>query len=173
MAWWKTGEGDDVTGDWPADILGAAQADLLGGGPGGAPASLSLAELLRTWQDALNGDPGQLVSGAPAGPYQVSALACPDTGIGPLAAPVRMQASPSPSDPALQQRASKALHKLAQAYRDAKDRLPRVSEVRSSLQFSLAGPAEDGLLADGPLQLARLDIATGGPAAGPDGGGQP
>ena len=156
MAWWKSGEGDDVTGDWPADILDAAHAALLNQAAEHAGSSPGLADLLRIWQDALNTEPVALLADAGHARYRLSALTTPATDEPAL--PNRTEAAAVPSDAALRKLALDALRQLSKAYRDAAERPPRVSELRRSLQSSLSNPAEDGQLREGPLLITRLEI---------------
>jgi len=152
MAWWKTGEGDDITGDWPADIVSAALTRQFESA--GASSQLALPTLLRAWQDALNSEPRALLAQAEAAAYRIVAEAAPVAGGGESVSTI--QPASAPSELALRTIALEALRKIAQAYRDAAERLPRSTELAGSLSFGLT--TEDGRFAEGPLTLKRLVI---------------
>lgn len=153
MAWWKTGEGDDIAGDWPADILDQACADILGRGGNGAP--WRLARFLAVWQDALNTEPQALLADVePDRHYWLRAqVAPPDSDAASL-----VEAEPPDGHETATQRAGRALREVARAYQDAAERKPRLSELRRALRFSFANPLEDGRFAEGALDLLKLDI---------------
>jgi hypothetical protein len=154
MAWWKTGEGDDITGDWPADIVAAALTQQFESA--GTSSRLTLPTLLRAWQDALNSEPRAMLANAEAAAYRIVAETAPAAGGD---GSVRtIQPASAPSELALRRIALEALRKIALAYRDAAERLPRATELADSLSFGLTTPTEDGRFAEGPLTLKRLVI---------------
>lgn len=154
MAWWKTGEGEDITGDWPADIVSAALTRQFESA--GASSSLTLPAFLRAWQDALNSEPRALLANAEAAAYGIVAETAPASGGGESVSTI--QAASTPSELALRTIALEALREIAQAYGDTAERLPRLTEMARSLIFSLRRPVEDGRFAEGPLTLKRLVI---------------
>lgn len=154
MAWWEIGEGGDISGDGVADILGAAHEAMLAGWGDGPH---DLADLLRTWQDALNAEVRGLVDDAEASAFALSAEVTPLRAGDD--APARMvTASTSPSGVPDRAGALEALREVMMTYNDATDRAPRIRELAYGLAFSLVGPAEDGYFSQGPCRIVRIVI---------------
>jgi hypothetical protein len=145
MAWWKTGNGDDVMGDMPADVLGAA-LDARLAEPGPAPA---LGDVLKTLEDALNSEPRALLADAQASAYRIAAHTSKGEtpGGGDRSSAGRRAAMLA------------ALRQVALAYRDAKGRAPRASELASALKFVLSVPGADGRFAEGVMEFRDIRIA--------------
>jgi hypothetical protein len=119
MSWWDTGEGDDVIGDRPADLLTSALANLAGArGAVGEPPSL--AGLLAGLGAALSG-PSR----------QVELVA--ETESGPL--PTGSEAEAVELMPELR----KVLAEIDASYQERWERDPRPSEVARLTAFVL-GP---------------------------------
>ena len=153
MAWWQTGEGNDVIGDMPADVIDEAASRQLERAGG----TLTFAELLRAWEDALNAEPRALLSDAAAAAYTIRATA----------SGAALEPAANPSAVELRKLALDALRDVAMTYSDAKNRLPRASELARALAFSLRHPAQAGRYADGPVDVERIVIAPLDGAAAP------
>jgi hypothetical protein len=145
MSWWDTGEGDDVIGDRPADILTSALAAIADSGD----ERPSLAALLAGLGAALSEPehPVIITADTEAGPVQ---------GVGEEA-----QAEGARLLPRLRE----ALEEVKAAYQDRWERDPRPSEVAHAAAFVL-GPSPERYLrapeAEG-LELNALYAEVGKP----------
>jgi hypothetical protein len=149
MAWWATGEGDDVAGDWPADILDRANEQLA--------VDADLPQVLRIWQDALNRGARRLLCDATATRFVLSATKG-----------TRRVAAADPSgDAASAAIADEALRRYAQAYADAVERKPRLSELRRGLHASLRVAAQASQRGDEAADIDAMSIEPD-PLSSPD-----
>jgi hypothetical protein len=150
MSWWDTGEGDDVIGDRPADILTAALADLAGRREREAGERPSLSGLLAGLAEALSGTGRQ-------------ARVTAETGAGSVGGDSdAARAEGSALAPALRE----ALAKIHAAYQERWERDARPSEVARVAAFVL-GPSPERYLraseAQG-LELSAVRAEVGAPA---------
>ncbi len=134
MSWWDTGNGDDVIGDRPADLLTAALPEL--------PAP-SLAELLEAVSQVLREHGENLV----ADPDDArDAVVVTD--------PPVIEDNPRPPREAVTERLLGAFRDIAAVYDDRWERRPRVSELLALLAFVLR-PRPRPWLSEGGDALVR------------------
>jgi len=156
MAWWKTGEGDDVCGDAVVDVLTKSYGSMRARAGGAAPPGM--ADMLRTWQDALNAEARSLVADADASAYAIRMEVEPMGSTDEAGTTVSIAATTTPSPVPARAEALEALRSVMRTFRDATDRPPRTRELAYALRFALGVRAADGHFAEGPCRIVRITI---------------
>lgn len=167
MAWWKTGDGDDVCGDEPADRMAEALEALVGGGDSGT--RTELAHILRVWQDALNSEARSLLGDDPAIAFSLVADVSPPNQPGERRT---VHSADTPGSVGERRIALEALRGVSLSYQDAVGRKPRRSELAACLAFGLALPAEMGRFAEGRLRIGTVQLRPISPTSATGIGGQ-
>ena len=131
MGWWKTGEGDDIIGDLPADVIGRAFAmisDMHQHEDGTRPA---LADILQWLLSAMAQTPGTLEDMLPES-TTTALVATTDYGT------IESGGAGKPAGEKILGILTEALDTLALDYHDAVQRLPSGRELMATVTFVLA-----------------------------------
>ncbi len=132
MGWWATGNGDDVIGDGPADIMMDAFIDIVSNSTNRGTPILTIKEMLDVIVVALRLNPGDIV--AEGGRVALKRVVAEIEG---GAGHIRGSDYPGPDDSFVQSFFS-AFKKISIEFEDmGMDRKPRVNELLATIDFVL------------------------------------
>ena len=142
MGWWSTGNGDDVTGDEPADIVTTTLHRIAESRRKRRRRKPSLPELLNAMAGPLGREPESYLTHRKR--FKIKRLIATARGRTlrvEYTSDLEAGGRPGELEPPIRE----ALTAIATAYEQAVDRKPRLSEVLSSFEFVLGDEPEEYL----------------------------